>query len=223
MTITILQEKTKKFIYKKKRKKHPQTNPHCHFFWQARNKLQTSNALLLYPPITTQHPLSDLLLLICRIIQLHRFITRAHARPSGLSETGYNPILSRAHRPTHTSTHYSEHWPVRSCLSRWWSTHQSHAWISRSEEPSRAGAEYGADLSLFVVCHSVSDTGKIYLLSTCHGFQTEGLYSVSVNNVSNMSEWVYVVFVTHYTKSMFPVSRDNISAHSYCLLINQFK
>lgn len=114
------------------------------FFWQARNKLQTSNILLLYPPITTQHPLSDLLLLICRIIQLHRFITRAHARPSGLSETGYNPILSRAHRQTHTSTHCSEHWPVRSCLSRWWSTHQSHsvtaalscAWISRSEEPS---------------------------------------------------------------------------------------
>lgn len=225
MTIKILQEKTKKYIYKKSIIKLIQ----IHFF----DKRETNCKLATHCCSILQSQ-CNILFLTCYYWYIESFSSiDLSQEPTHVPPACQRQVIIPFYQE-HTDKliqAHSERWPVRSCLSRRWSSHQSHsvtaalscAWISRSEEPSRAGAEYGADLSLFVVCHSVSDTGKISLLSTCHGFQTEGLYSVSVNNVSNMSEWVYVVFVTHYTKSMFPVSRDKISAPSYCLLINQFK
>ncbi len=209
-------------FYKKTNSIINQTNPDRQFF--DKREINCKLATHCYSILQSQH---NILFLICYYWYVESFSSiDLSQEPTHVPPACQRQVIIPFYQE-HTDKliqAHSERWPVRSCLSRRWSSHQSHsvtaalscAWISRSEEPSWVW-------SLFVVCHSVSDTGKISLLSTCHGFQTEGLYSVSVNNVSNMSEWVYVVFVTHYTKSTFPVSRDTISAHSYCLLINQFE
>ncbi len=219
MTITILQEKTKKFIYKKKDKSilklihiaiffdKPETNcklaTHCYSILQSQHNILFLTCYYWYVESFSSIDLSQEPTHVPPACQRQVIIPFYHE---------HTDKLIQAHTTVNTGLYGA------ACQGD--GPHINHTLESLDQ---RSQAEPGLSVERTWVCHSVSDTGKIYLLSTCHGFQTEGLYSVSVNNVSNMSEWVYVVFVTHYTKSMFPVSRDNISAHSYCLLINQFK